>query len=149
NHLKQEVQAYLDRIGYQGPLDGSAAVLAELQNCHLHSVPYENLDILNRVQLSLDIVDLQNKIVNRRRGGYCFELHALFGWLCRELGYSVTNLFARFWRYEVTTPPKRRHQVLRVEIEGISYLCDVGVGGIVPRKPVQMMEGLEQKQGDE
>ncbi|MDF2670190.1 MAG: acetyltransferase [Paenibacillus sp.] len=149
DQLKPEVQAYLNRIGYNGPLDGSAAVLAELQDCHLHSVPYENLDILNGVPLSLDIEPLLAKIVHRRRGGYCFELNALFGWLLRELGYSVTDLLARFWRDEVNTPPKRRHQVLRVELDGAAYLCDVGVGGIVPRKPVQLIEGLEQPQGDE
>ncbi|MDF2815911.1 MAG: acetyltransferase, partial [Paenibacillus sp.] len=149
DHLKPEVQAYLNRIGYSGPLDGSAAALAGLQDCHLHSVPYENLDILNGIPLSLDIPRLLDKIVDRKRGGYCFELNALFGWLLRELGYSVTDLLARFWRDEINTPPMRRHQVLRVEVEGVPYLCDVGVGGIVPRQPVKLIEGLEQQQGDE
>ncbi len=147
--LKPEVQAYLNRIGYSGPLDRSAAALAGLQDCHLHSVPYENLDILNGIPLSLDIPRLLDKIVDRKRGGYCFELNALFGWLLRELGYSVTDLLARFWRDEINTPPMRRHQVLRVEVEGAPYLCDVGVGGIVPRQPVKLIEGLEQQQGDE
>jgi len=147
--LKPEVRAYLERIGYDGPLDRSAAALAGLQECHLHTVPYENLDILRGVPLSLNIPDLFDKIVVRRRGGYCFELNALFGWLLRELGYTVTDYFARFWRDEPDPPPKRRHHVLRVEAEGESYLCDVGVGGIVPRRPVAIVEGAEQRQGDE
>ncbi|GGD82942.1 arylamine N-acetyltransferase family protein [Paenibacillus nasutitermitis] len=149
NSLKPEVTAYLERIGYKGVLDGSAAVLAELQERHLHSVPYENLDILKGIPLSLEVPALIDKIVVRRRGGYCFELNALFGWLLRELGYVVTDLFARFWRDETNAPPKRRHHVLRVEAEGSTYLCDVGVGGIVPRRPVRMEEHLEQPQGDE
>ncbi|MGG4392900.1 arylamine N-acetyltransferase [Paenibacillus thiaminolyticus] len=148
-HLKPDVYAYLKRIGYDGPLDGSAAVLADLQECHLHAVPYENFDILNRVPLSLDIPDLINKIIIRRRGGYCFELNALFGWLLRELGYPVTDLMARFWRDEPNLPPKRRHQVLQVRAGDETYLCDVGVGGIVPRRPVRIEAGLEQWQGDE
>ncbi|RJG25607.1 arylamine N-acetyltransferase [Paenibacillus thiaminolyticus] len=148
-HLKSDVCAYLRRIGYDGPLDGSAAVLADLQECHLHAVPYENFDILNRVPLSLDIPDLINKIIIRRRGGYCFELNALFGWLLRELGYPVTDLMARFWRDEPNLPPKRRHQVLQVRAGQETYLCDVGVGGIVPRRPVRIEAGLEQWQGDE
>lgn len=147
--IRPEVRAYLERIGYDGPLDRSAAVLGDLQECHLHAVPYENLDILRRVPLSLEIPALLDKIVVRRRGGYCFELNALFGWLLRELGYSVTDLFARFWRDEPNPPPKRRHQVLKVEAEGASYLCDVGVGGIVPRRPIKLVEGLEHPQGDE
>lgn len=146
---KAEVRAYLERIGYDGPLDGSAAALAELQECHLHAVPYENLDILNGVPLSLEIPALYDKIVVRGRGGYCFELNALFGLLLRELGYPVTDLFARFWRDEPNAPPKRRHQVLKVEAEGASYLCDVGVGGIVPRRPLQLVELAENQQGDE
>lgn len=147
--IKPEVRAYLDRIGYDGPLDGSGETLAALQECHLHTVPYENLDILKRVPLSLEIPDLFDKIVTRRRGGYCFELNALFGWLLRELGYPVTDFMARFWRDETDPPPKRRHQVLQVEVGNDRFLCDVGVGGIVPRRPVQLIEGLEQPQGEE
>lgn len=149
NHLKVEVQAYLDRIGYEGPVDSSIATLSKLQECHLHNVPYENLDILNRKPLSLEITDLIDKIVVRRRGGFCFELNALFGWLLRELGYTVTDLFARFWRDETNVPPKQRHHVLKVEVEGTFYLCDVGVGGIVPRNPIEIIEGVPTEQGNE
>ncbi|GIO53628.1 arylamine N-acetyltransferase family protein [Paenibacillus cineris] len=151
NHPSQtpEIQAYLDRIGFQGKLDNGADTLAELQHCHIYSVPYENLDILNGVPLSLDIRDLYDKIVVRRRGGYCFELNALFGWLLGELGFPVTHYFARFWRDEDNLPPKRRHHVLQVEAEGARYLCDVGVGGNVPGRPVLIKEHLEQPQGTE
>lgn len=146
---KLDVQAYLDRIGFTGAIDGSVETLAQLQECHLHTIPYENFDILNGIPLSLEVPDLFDKIVNRRRGGYCFELNALFSWLLRELGYKVTDYFARFWRDEPNPPPKRRHHVLKVEAEGKSYLCDVGVGGIVPRRPIQMVEGLVHEQGEE
>lgn len=147
--LSPEVRAYLERIDYYGPLNGSSAALANLQECHLRTVPYENLDILNGVPLSLDLTALFDKVVTRRRGGYCFELNALFGWLLRELGYPVTDLFARFWRDEPNTPPKRRHQVLKVQAAGGYYLCDVGVGGIMPRRPLKLVELEENPQGDE
>ncbi|MFC5528109.1 arylamine N-acetyltransferase family protein [Cohnella yongneupensis] len=147
--LKPKVQSYLDRIGFTGPLDGSAETLAMLQERHLHAVPYENLDIVHRIPLSLGIPKLFDKIVVRRRGGYCFELNALFGWLLRELGYPVTDFMARFWRDEPNTPPKRRHHVLKVDVGDDSYLCDVGVGGIVPRRPIQIIEGLKHDQEDE
>ncbi|MCC2685726.1 MAG: acetyltransferase [Paenibacillaceae bacterium] len=147
--ITSEVRQYLDRIGYAGPIEATLAVLSEIQDCHLHSVPYENLDILRGVPLSLEIPALFDKIVVRRRGGFCFESNALFGWLLGELGFPVTNLFARFWRDEPNPPPKRRHQVLRVEAQGAAYLCDVGVGGIVPRRPIRMELALEQQQGEE
>lgn len=149
SNLKLDVNAYLSRINYDGPLDVNIDTLAALQEHHLHTVPYENFDILRRIPLSLEIPNLFDKIVVRRRGGYCFELNALFSWLLRELGFAVTDYFARFWRDEPNTPPKRRHHVLQVEVDGKLYLCDVGVGGIVPRRPIQMTEGLIHEQGDE
>jgi N-hydroxyarylamine O-acetyltransferase len=147
--VSEKARAYLDRIGFTGPVDVSRECLFKLQERHLHTVPYENLDIRRGVPLSLEIDALYDKIVVRRRGGYCFELNALFGWLLAELGFSVTHYFARFWRDEKNPPPKRRHQVLAVELGPVRYLCDVGVGGIIPRWPVAMVEGLEQPQGDE
>jgi arylamine N-acetyltransferase len=149
NNVKPEVRSYLDRIGYDGPVDRSAATLAALQECHVYAVPYENLDILHHIPLSLDIQDLIEKIVLRRRGGYCFELNSLFGWLLRELGFPVTDFIARFWREESNLPPKRHHHVLKVEAENAFYLCDVGVGGIVHRRPIKMIAGVEHWQGDE
>ncbi len=149
--LEPEVTAYLKRISYDGPFpfEPDSSALARLQECHLHSVPYENLDITNHIPLSLEIPALYDKIVTRRRGGYCFELCELFGWLLQKLGYKVENYFARFWRDEPAPPPMRRHHVLKVEAGGEQYLCDVGVGGIVPRRPVILAEGLIQQQGDE
>ncbi|MCR2807534.1 arylamine N-acetyltransferase family protein [Paenibacillus soyae] len=144
-----DVQAYLDRIGFAGRPDNSVETLGRLQELHLTTVPYENLDIIRGVPLSLRVEDIYDKIVGRGRGGYCFELNALFGWLLRELGYDVRSYFARFWRDEADTPPKRRHHVLRVEAEGSVFLCDVGVGGVVPRRPLMLEEGTEQPQGDE
>lgn len=144
-----EVHAYLERIGYNGPLDGSAKMLGDLQYCHLHSVPYENLDVLDGKAISLEIPDLFDKIVRHRRGGYCFELNALYGWLLRQLDFTVTDYVARFWRDEPNPPPKLRHHVLKVETAEGSYLCDVGVGGIVPLLPIKMEDGLEQRQGNE
>ncbi|GIO29245.1 MULTISPECIES: arylamine N-acetyltransferase family protein [Paenibacillus] len=141
--------AYLERIGYDGAVEPTAAVLARLQECHIYHVPYENLDIINGIPLSLSLENLFDKIVARRRGGYCFELNALFSWLLEELGFRVTHYFARFWRDEPEPPPMRRHHILKVEAEGRSYLCDVGVGGIVPVRSLVLEEGVEQKIGTE
>jgi len=145
--ISAEVQAYLDRIGFTDELTLTPATLEKLQERHLLSVPYENFDILQGVALSLDIPRLYDKIVARRRGGYCFELNGLFGWLLAELGFKVTDYFARFWRGAADSVPKRRHRVLLVELEDVRYLCDVGVGGPVFLQPLPLIENHQIPQG--
>ena len=145
----RDITRYLERIGFVGPVDGTAGTLAGLQERHLQAVPYENFDILAKVPLSLDAPDLYAKIVERRRGGYCFELNGLFAWLLSGLGFATTSFMARFWRDEPDPPPKRRHHVLKVIAEGTPYLCDVGVGGVIPRRPLVLADGVVQRQGKE
>lgn len=143
------VQGYLERIGYHGPLDGSAKTLAALQEAHVLTVPYENLDIMNGKYLSIEIPDVYEKVIVKKRGGYCFELNGLFAWLLRELNYDVTEYYGRFLCGEPEGIPMRRHRVSRVQLEGETYICDVGVGIPGPRRPLLFKEDLEQKQGDE
>ena len=86
------VEAYLDRIGYAGPVEPTYAVLAALQRAHMLAVPFENLDIALGRRLVLDRRANYARIVERRRGGWCFELNGLFAWLLQQLGYRVTLL---------------------------------------------------------
>jgi arylamine N-acetyltransferase len=140
------VDGYLERIGYKGPLGNTYETLAGLQEAHLKSVPYENLDVMYGRPLSLEIPDLYKKIVINKRGGYCFELNALFRWLLLELGFTVTSYMARFLRDE-TGIPMRRHHILKVETDdGIPYLCDVGVGGNIPTWPIPFVLDVVFKQ---
>ncbi|MDQ0112665.1 arylamine N-acetyltransferase family protein [Paenibacillus harenae] len=147
--METQVTAYLNRIGFEGSAKPTLDTLSRLQYAHLHTIPYENLDILNGVPLSLEISRLFDKIVNRRRGGYCFELNALFGWLLEELGFQVKHYFGRFWRDEAVVPCKRRHHILQVELDGIKYIVDVGAGAAAPRWPLKLLHGIVQEQQDE
>nr|MDD6336727.1 arylamine N-acetyltransferase [bacterium] len=137
------VDAYLRRIGYTGPLEPTIEVLNNLQYAHLHTVPYENMDIMDGTPLSLEIPDLYDKIVLRRRGGFCFELNRLYGWLLGQLGFEVHDHFARML-YREDSIPKRRHLVLRVPIGNKQYITDVGIGMRQPRWPLELTEGVEQ-----
>lgn len=130
----EQTIAYLARIGV-AEKPASAAYLAELQYHHLLCVPYENLDILRGIPISLSEDDLFRKIVVRRRGGYCFEVNRLFGALLRTLGFTVTDYAARYLRGE-SGIPMRRHHVLRVGCAEGEFLCDVGVGEVLPMEPV-------------
>ena len=134
----EKIFAYLRRIGYAGTPRLDFATLHDLQRLHLQTIPYENLDIMRNIPLSLNVDDIYDKIVRRNRGGYCFELNALFAWLLKSLGFGVTTYMARFLRDEAEIP-MRRHRVQKVTCNQGSYLCDVGVGGIVPRMPLPIV----------
>jgi N-hydroxyarylamine O-acetyltransferase len=135
------IEKYLERINYRGDLSLSYNTLSQLVNCHFTSVPYENLDILNNIPLSLEIPDLYDKIVNRHRGGYCFELNTLFNWLLNRIGFKTCSCSARFLlNVPENTFPMRRHRVMKTEINGATYIADVGVGNEVPVHPLQLDE---------
>ena len=143
----EKVQAYLARLGLPRDMEitHTRHELCCLQYAHAVRIPYENIDIVNGKPLSLDPDDLYEKIITNGRGGYCFELNGLFGWFLRELGYPVTDYFARFLRGEPEIP-MRRHRILRVTAEDGDCICDVGVGQIAPRHPLFLREGLVQEQ---
>ena len=92
-HLNQDqIDRYLARIGLAGPLSPSAENLAAIQWAHLHTVPFENLDIVSLGRtLSLAIEDLYQKIVIEHRGGYCFELNGLLAVLLESLGFDIAR----------------------------------------------------------
>jgi len=138
------IDRYLERIDLSIDKKPTLENLQKLQRAHLYHVPYENLDIMRGVPLSLEIEDLYDKIVRRRRGGYCFELNGLFSWLLTELGYEVTGYFARFLRSVVgDTMPLRGHQVMRVKPIDTeeAYLVDVATGIGSPDTPICMKDG--------
>ena len=145
---QQKIAAYLARIGFDTAPGLDFNTLCALQRKHLETIPYENLDILQGIPLSLDVDDLFEKIILRRRGGYCFELNALFAWLLRNLGFEVTDYFARFLLNEPEIP-MRRHHVLGVSFGGECYLCDVGVGLVIPRVPIPLKAGALSRQNGE
>lgn len=147
----EKVTKYLHRIGLEMPeeIKPTPELLKSLHFAHCTTVPYENLDIIRYIPLSLNTDDLFEKVVENGKGGYCFELNGLFGWLLRELGYQVEEKASRYLRGEKEIP-MRRHRVLKVTADdGSVWCCDVGIGEVCPRYPVKMEEGLEQPQFDE
>ena len=117
---------YLARIGYDGPLEPSPETLAGLQRAHLLSVPFENLDIHLGRRLVLDRSANFDKIVRRRRGGWCYELNGLFSWLLEELGFRVTLLGSRV-EGAAGAGQDLAHLLLLVDLDR-PYIADVGFG---------------------
>jgi len=121
------IDAYLKRIGYQGPIDVTADTLRSLQVAHLRTVPFENLSIHADEPIVLQDEALFNKIVERRRGGFCYEVNGLFAWLLRSLGFGVTMLSAGVARPDGGFSPEFAHMTLMVKLSD-RWLVDVGFG---------------------
>jgi N-hydroxyarylamine O-acetyltransferase len=121
-----EVKAYLDRIGAEASSDLDEGRLRQLQRRHLLSVPFENLSIHLGEPIVLSQEALVDKLVHRRRGGFCYELNGGFGMLLAALGYRVTMLAARVIGRDGLGPPYD-HMALRVDLAE-PWLVDVGFG---------------------
>ena len=126
------IDAYLERIGIEESRGPSREFLDELIFAHQCSVPFDNLDICERgIVPSLGIGDLFDKMVTRKRGGYCFEMNALFGALLKALGFDVRPCMARVLLRPIPYP-LISHRANIVSIDGKRYLADVGFGGPQP-----------------
>ena len=138
---KQQIDQYLERIGFTGPIHHDGDTLDRLIWAHISTVPFESLDLHEYgIVPSLNIDDLFDKFVVRRRGGYCFEQNTIFGALLRDLGFPVYGVCVRL----MGRPGPLRafsHKGLVVHAEGKDWYCDVGYGGPGPKGVVEMREG--------
>lgn len=119
------IDAYLARIGYDGPREPSASVLRALHVRHLLTVPFENLDIHWKRPIVVDVDRFLHKIIDERRGGFCYELNGAFAALLRELGFDVKMLSGRVSGSDGNFGPEFDHMALLVDGE---WLADVGFG---------------------
>jgi len=129
-----EVQEYLSRIGYRGPVRTDRTTLRRLHRAHMLAVPFENLDIIAGRRIVLDEPSFYDKIVSRRRGGFCYELNGLFAWLLGAIGFRVDRISARMRTPDGGFSPPHDHMALLVHLDG-PWLVDVaGVSFTGPLK---------------
>ncbi|MFI9503552.1 arylamine N-acetyltransferase [Nocardia sp. NPDC052566] len=121
------VHEYLRRIGAHPPVRPDADALRDLHRRHLETVPFENLSIHLGEPIVLEREPLVDKIVRRRRGGFCYELNGAFGALLEALGFRVTLLAAGVFDRNGHRRPPFDHMALRVDLER-PWLADVGFG---------------------
>lgn len=142
----ETVAAYLDRIGAERPARADAEALHALQLRHLMTVPFENLSIHLGEEIVLEEQALLDKVVNRGRGGFCYELNGAFAVLLRALGFRVTLLQARVFGDGGRLGIPYDHMALRVETEDGTgpWLADVGFGDHALR-PLALDDRAEQE----
>jgi N-hydroxyarylamine O-acetyltransferase len=137
-----DLDAYLARIG----LDGRPG-LAELHRAHIAAIPFENLDPRRGIPVSLELEDLQQKLVANRRGGYCFEQNLLLKAALEALGTEVEMFLARVRVSAVPSGQRpRTHLVLGVQANGHKWHADVGFGHGSLLEPIPFGPGGEHEQ---
>ncbi|GAB2888194.1 arylamine N-acetyltransferase [Paraburkholderia jirisanensis] len=140
-----DLDRYFARIGYDGPRAATLDVLRDLQRLHTQTIPFENLNPLTGRRVLLALPELVAKLVEQRRGGYCYEHNLLFAQVLTQLGFAVTPLSARvLWRRDPATVPARTHMTLRVDIGDDAWMTDVGFGLVTPTAPLRLVAGEAQ-----
>jgi N-hydroxyarylamine O-acetyltransferase len=134
-----DLDAYFRRIGYEGSASKDLTTLRAIVFSHATSIPFECLDPVAGRAVSIDLEAIFEKLVRRRRGGYCFEQNALLATVLRQIGFQVDELSARVWYNtpEGTTPP-RTHVFLAVAVDGNRWLADCGLGGATPSGLIEL-----------
>ncbi|MGZ4564780.1 MAG: arylamine N-acetyltransferase family protein [Mycobacterium sp.] len=145
-----DLNGYFNRIGYRGAVAPNLSVLQDLLTAHTRSIPFENLDPVMGVPVDdLSPEALTDKLVYRRRGGYCYEHNGLMGYVLAAVGFRVRRLAGRvLWMRPPDAPtPAQTHTVLAVTFPGSggSYLVDVGFGGQTPTSPIRLETGSVQQ----
>ena len=137
-----DVQSYFARICYKGSTSPTLESLRAIHYAHLLIVPFENLDISLGRKIMLDEDAFIRKIVERRRGGFCYELNGAFAALLRAMGFRVTLLSARVASSDGGESPEFDHLTLRVDLDE-PWLADVGFGDSF-LEPLRIKPGIEQ-----
>jgi N-hydroxyarylamine O-acetyltransferase len=122
-----DVDQYLQRIHVNKVKDTSLEELAELQNQHMLHVPFENLDVIRHVPITLDVASFYRKVVDQHRGGFCYELNGLFHYLLKELGFSCHLVSATINRPDGSWAREGSHACIVVKLDQ-PYVTDVGFG---------------------
>jgi N-hydroxyarylamine O-acetyltransferase len=136
-----QLQSYLERIGYRGPIRPTLATLVAIQKAHVCSVPFENIDVQLGRAVTIEPAAAYEKIVVNGRGGWCYEQNGLFGWALAEIGFDVTRLAASVMRQHRGDVSDSNHLCLLVkspELES-EFLVDVGFGGSLI-EPIELAE---------
>lgn len=139
-HDPVDLPRYLARIGYDGPIAPTLDVLRALQAAHIAAIPFEALDVLTGKGVEVDAASVDAKLIDQRRGGYCYEQNGLFLRVLRTIGFDAEARLGRVrWMLADDAPTTARsHMVSRVMLAGRPWLADVGFGAATPTAPLAL-----------
>lgn len=144
---RAQINEYLKRIEMGLPERADLDYLSRLQMAHMSHIPFENLDIMDGIMLSLERETLFEKIICRRRGGVCSELNTLYNWLLESLGYDTVSYSSRIIAKDAPVQG-RSHRVIGVRLDERIYLTDVGYNFEHHRIPLLLKADMVQSDGE-
>ena len=131
---------YFEQIGLTMPVSASVDDLARLQLAHLSRFPFQSLSTVLHYPISMELDDIDRKMVTEELGGYCFEHHILTMDILKHIGFEVRPLTGYIIHDNQPQLIKARtHMLLLVTIDQQPYLFDVGYGGLVPTAPLKLV----------
>ncbi|MGB3808822.1 MAG: arylamine N-acetyltransferase [Parvibaculum sp.] len=140
-----DLDTYFARIGYRGSRAPTLETLRALHFSHATTIPFENLDVLAGKTPLLDLAPVVRKLVDERRGGYCFELNMLFSGVLKALGFRVTDLIGRVrWKSPADIVSARSHRVVHVDLPEGPFIADIAFGGLTMTGPLKFEVDIEQ-----
>jgi N-hydroxyarylamine O-acetyltransferase len=139
---ESELARYLERIGHGWHVRPKLPTLRSLHRAHVTAIPFENLDVQLGEVPSLEPEAIFAKLVERRRGGWCYEMNGLFGAALQAIGFEVTRVSCGVMRQDGGEERMGTHLALLVECDG-QWLCDVGFGGSL-LEPLRLAAGERQ-----
>lgn len=138
----EQLQTYFQRIGFEQLPRVDFKTVAEIQRLHIASIPFENISVLEQNPIDLSLNAIFQKMVENKRGGYCFEHNLLLKAVLKKIGFNVRGLLGRAGKDEYSAG--RTHLILLVIIASQNYIVDVGYGGFVPTAPLVLATEIEQ-----
>jgi N-hydroxyarylamine O-acetyltransferase len=138
---------YFDRIGWSGPRTPTLDTLTALMRAHMARIPFENLDVLLGRGVRIDLDSVYAKLVESKRGGYCFEHSTLFRAALEHAGFQPVSHAARVVMMTPRQSAPRTHMFLSVVVDGTTYVLDPGFGGHGPLVPLPLVENVEVREG--
>jgi len=134
-----DLDAYLARIGFDGPRTPTLDVLSRIVLQHQTAISFENLNSFSGLPVVIDPATIEQKIVRDGRGGYCHEQNQYLRLALMALGFEVKLRMARVrWMQPPEATPPRAHMTLNVAVADRWYLCDVGFGAMTPTAPLRL-----------
>jgi N-hydroxyarylamine O-acetyltransferase len=151
-----DLQQYFDRIGYKhdqgsiGHHDQKVGIgqLTDIMRGQLFSVPFENTEVQAGFVPSMVPEQIVTKIVERKRGGYCYEVNGIFAMALTDLSIPYYFVAARPMFYPTRRP--KTHMAIVAQVDGQDWLCDLGFGsyGIRAPFPMEQLESEVQQDHD-
>ena len=139
------IKDYFERISYDGGIEPCLTNLTSLQKQHSKAIPFENTYILKKIKIKLTKEWIYDKIINKVRGGVCFEVNYLFYLLLKDLNYDVKFLGGRVFQPTGELGPHNEHVLSMVTLDGKSYIVDVGFGAKCAQGPLLLTYNEELK----